>query len=165
MSPEWRRVSSGGGVGIEERDYFISIMEHKEIRHTTAVRVRYADTDKMGVVYNGNYLTYFEIGRTELLRAIGLPYAEMERSGYLLPLSEANVVYKIPAKYDDILDVTATFKMTPGSATITITYEINRDTDVIAEGYTVHPFVNAATMRPVRPPKFFLDTVSKAENI
>lgn len=143
----------------------IDTMEHKEISHTTAVRVRYADTDKMGVVYNGNYLTYFEIGRTELLRAIGLPYAEMEHAGYLLPLSEAKVTYKIPAKYDDILMVTAIFQMTRGSATITIRYVIRREEDVIAEGFTVHPFLNAVTMRPVRPPVFFIEHVEKAEKL
>jgi len=140
-------------------------MEHKEISHTTAVRVRYADTDKMGVVYNGNYLTYFEIGRTELLRSIGLPYAEMEKAGYLLPLSEAKVVYRIPARYDDILRVTANFLMTDGAARITIHYVIRREDDVIAEGYTIHPFLNAATMRPVRPPGFFIEHVEKAEKL
>ncbi len=129
------------------------------ISHTSTVRVRYADTDKMGVVYNGNYLTYFEIGRTELLRAIELPYSELEKHGCLLPVSEAKVLYKIPAVYDDILHITTTFKYSAHSATITIEYKITRDADCIAEGYTTHPFLNATTRRPMRPPKLFIDTI------
>ncbi|MBS1538510.1 MAG: acyl-CoA thioesterase [Bacteroidetes bacterium] len=137
----------------------------KTISHTSTVRVRYADTDKMGVVYNGNYLTYFEIGRTELLRAIKLPYSELEKSGCLLPVSEAKIKYKTPAVYDDILEITATFEYLANSATITIEYNITRGTDCIAEGYTIHPFLNAMTRRPMRPPKIFIDTFERPENI
>ena len=131
------------------------------ISHTSTVRVRYADTDKMGIVYNGNYLTYFEIGRTELLRAIKLPYSELEKQGCLLPVSEAKVQYKTPAVYDDILDITATFKYSEHSASITIEYTISRGTDCIAVGYTTHPFLNATTRRPMRPPKHFVDAIKK----
>ncbi|MBI3258609.1 MAG: acyl-CoA thioesterase [Ignavibacteriae bacterium] len=129
------------------------------ISHTSTVRVRYADTDKMGIVYNGNYLTYFEIGRTELLRAIELPYSELEKQGCLLPVSEAKVQYKIPAVYDDILDITATFRYSIHAASITIEYSIMRGNDCIAIGYTTHPFLNATTRRPMRPPKLFVDAV------
>jgi acyl-CoA thioester hydrolase len=131
------------------------------ISHTSTVRVRYADTDKMGIVYNGNYLTYFEIGRTELLRAIALPYSELEKQGCLLPVSEAKIQYKTPAVYDDILEITAIFRYAAHSATLTIDYTITRGTECIAEGYTIHPFLNATTRRPMRPPKIFTDTISQ----
>jgi acyl-CoA thioester hydrolase len=130
------------------------------LRHTSSVRVRYADTDKMGVVYNGNYLTFFEIGRTELLRAHGLPYAEMERAGYLLPVLEAKVRYHLPSHYDDVLDIEAAFSWA-GAATIRMDYRLRRGDDAIAEGYTLHAFVSSETRRSVRPPRIFLDMLRK----
>ena len=72
-------------------------MTRLPIRHGTTVRVRYADTDKMGIVYNGNYFMFFEIGRTELLRSLGLPYVELERAGYLLPVLEAHAESRMPS--------------------------------------------------------------------
>src|SRR4030066_1466594 len=73
----------------------------------TEIRVRYADTDQMQFVYNGKYLEYFEVGRTEMMRSIGLPYRTLEMHGYMLPLLEANVRYKNPSYYDDLLLVRA----------------------------------------------------------
>jgi acyl-CoA thioester hydrolase len=73
--------------------------------HTTEVRVRYGETDQMGVVYHAEYLVYCEIGRTELIRSMGLPYAEMERLGVLLAVTEANLRFHAPARYDDRLAV------------------------------------------------------------
>lgn len=122
---------------------------------TFSIRVRYADTDKMGVVYNGNYLTFFEIGRTELLRTHGLPYAELERSGYLLPVLEAKVTFLNPAYYDDLLNIHTSFSWV-SLATIRMDYRLERADNIIAEGYTVHAFISAETRRTVRPPKQFL---------
>lgn len=121
-----------------------------------SIRVRYADTDKMGVVYNGNYLTFFEIGRTELLRTHGLPYAELERSGYLLPVLEAKVIFRNPAYYDDLLNIHTAFSWV-SLATIRMDYRLERADDIIAEGYTIHAFISAETRRTVRPPKQFLE--------
>lgn len=130
------------------------------IRHTTMVRVRYADTDKMGVVYNGNYLMYFEIGRTELLRSIGLPYVDLEREGYLLPVREAHVEYKAPARYDDLLSIETSYTHDATSAVITLSYRIVREDTEIAVGYTRHGFVHAQTWRPTRPPQSFVHAVT-----
>jgi acyl-CoA thioester hydrolase len=130
------------------------------IRHATTVRVRYADTDKMGVVYNGNFLMYFEIGRTELLRSVGLPYIELEREGFLLPVREAHVEYKVPAKYDDLLRIETSYTHDPTSAVITLSYRIVRDETEIAVGYTRHGFVHAETWRPTRPPRSFVEAVT-----
>ena len=108
----------------------------------------------MRVVYNGEYLTYFEVGRTEALRAFGLPYTELEKEGYLLPVIEANIQYKSPAFYDDVLEITACLSSYI-TATITISYIIRRKEMLIAEGRTVHTFVHATTMKPARPPKSY----------
>ncbi|MCB0439221.1 MAG: acyl-CoA thioesterase, partial [Mangrovimonas sp.] len=77
------------------------------LSHTSKIRVRYADTDKMQFVYNGKYLEYFEVGRTELLRNVGLPYSNIKKEGYQLPLMEAGLKYKNPAHYDDVLLIEA----------------------------------------------------------
>jgi acyl-CoA thioester hydrolase len=98
------------------------------LQHTSTIRVRYAETDQMRVVYNGEYLTYFEVGRTEALRAFGLPYTELEKEGYLLPVIEANIQYKSPAFYDDVLEITACLS-SQITATITISYTIIRRND------------------------------------
>jgi acyl-CoA thioester hydrolase len=122
-------------------------------------RVRYADTDTMHYMYNGQYLTLFEIGRTELLRSVGLPYAEMEKSGFLLPVMEAHVQYLSPAFYDDELSIETTFQW-ERSASITMHYRILRGLEVLALGSTKHCFVDAVKRSPVRPPAFFVQHVS-----
>lgn len=71
--------------------------------HRTELRVRYADTDQGGVVYNANYLVFFEVGRTEMMRALGVPYARLEDEGTIMPVVEAHVNYLAPARYDDLL--------------------------------------------------------------
>lgn len=126
----------------------------------TRIRVRYADTDQMGIVYNGKYLEYFEVGRTELIRACGLSYREFEASGTRLPLVEAHCRYHQPAEYDDVLAVRAEVRELPRS-TLRIAYEIRRESDgiMITTGYTTHAFLDVATLRPVRPPASFLDAM------
>ncbi|MBU3741799.1 MAG: acyl-CoA thioesterase [Candidatus Kapabacteria bacterium] len=133
------------------------------IRHSHDIRVRYADTDKMGVVYNGNYLTYFEIGRTELLRSVGLAYAHLEAHGLLLPVREAHVTYLMPAYYDDVLSIETTYEHVPNVAVITLSYRVLRQDDVLATGYTKHSFVHAHTWRPTRPPRVFVDAVTSGQ--
>ncbi|MCX6147653.1 MAG: thioesterase family protein [Candidatus Kapabacteria bacterium] len=134
-------------------------MNVSNISHITQFRVRYADTDKMGVVYNGNYLSFFETGRTELMRNFGLPYVEVENAGYLLPLIDSYVKYLNPAKYDDILQIKATLEM-ESPAKIKFIYNIFTSTSTIAEGFTRHTFVDSNTMKPVRPPKIFTDIIN-----
>jgi acyl-CoA thioester hydrolase len=131
------------------------------VTNRTQLRVRYAETDKMKVVYNGNYLTYFEVGRTELLRSCGLPYPELEKAGYLLPVLEAHVQYKLSAVYDDLLTIEATYTL-ERIPTIRIEYRVLRGENEIATGYTTHPFVQADTMKPVRPPKVFFEAIEQA---
>ena len=109
----------------------------------TEVRVIYADTDAMGVVYHANYLRWFEIGRTELLRDIGFPYSRFEKIPVWMPLAQAYCEYKKPAIYDDILEiVTCISEM--GHASLTLEYEIVRKStgEQLVSGYTRHGFTN-----------------------
>lgn len=129
--------------------------------YCTQIRVRYADTDKMGVVYNGNYLTYFEVGRTELMRYLGLPYIKLEEQGYILPLLESHVNYKRSAIYDDILNVKSIINLSELSTKIRFDYEIYVQDILIASGWTIHAFVLREKMKPVRPPKIILDLIEK----
>lgn len=127
------------------------------VTHETSIRVRYADTDQMHIVYNGKYLEYFEVGRTELLRSLGLTYREFEEAGTRLPLVEAHLRFHQPALYDDVILVRAEVREVPRS-TMRIDYELRREADsvLIATGYTTHAFLDIATLRPVRPPTAFL---------
>jgi acyl-CoA thioester hydrolase len=97
------------------------------------VRVRYAETDRMGLLHHANYLVYFEQGRTELLRARGLTYRELEDQGYLLVLTKVDVRYRSPARYDDLLRLRTTVVRTT-AVRIDHRYELFRDDVLLAEG-------------------------------
>jgi acyl-CoA thioester hydrolase len=116
------------------------------------VRVRYAETDKMGVVYYANYLVWFEVGRTDLLRESGWDYREMEKEGYALPVIEAHCTYREPARYDDVLDVRTT-GMLLSPVRVQFTYEIVRASDaaMLATGTTIHATLDRAG-RPCKLP-------------
>lgn len=116
----------------------------------TMVRVIYADTDAMGVVYHTNYIKWFEVGRTELLRSMGYAYSRMEREGLMLPVIECNCKYKTPAVYDDLVEITAKFEEVKG-ATVSIEYEIRRSGtgELLAIGMTKHA-VTDKSFKPVR---------------
>lgn len=103
------------------------------------LRVTYAEVDKMGVVYYGNYLRWFELGRAEYLRARGKTYKEVEAEGHMLPVVEAYSRYRLPAEYDDLLEVFAR-PTAIGGARMTFSYRVVRPADgaLLAEGYTVH---------------------------
>src|SRR5690242_14851278 len=109
------------------------------LRSLSRVRVRYAETDNMGVVYYANYFVWFEVGRTELLRQSGWSYREMEREGFLLPVIEAHCAYKQPARYDEELEVRTSAELL-SAARLRFDYELARAADgvTLASGYTVH---------------------------
>ena len=100
-----------------------------------SIRVRYAETDRMGLLHHANYLVYFEQGRTELLRAQGLSYRDMEDQGFLLVLTKVLVRYKSPARYDDLLTLRSTVTRTT-LVKIEHKYELMRDGMLLAEGET-----------------------------
>ncbi len=124
------------------------------------IRVRYADTDKMGYLYNGNYFAYFEVGRTELMRAYGMIYKDLEDSGYILPLIDTYAKYIKPAYYDDLLTIEATLNYDKG-AIIQFDYNILKDNTIITNGFTRHIFVTVNKRIPVKPPKMFMDVINK----
>ncbi len=122
----------------------------------TRVRVRYAETDQMGVVYYGNYLTYFEVGRVEWCRAHGFNYRDMEREdGALLVVAEARCRYRAPARYDDLLAIRTSIKNARTSV-VSFSYEVlNADTgQLLATGETVH-FITGPDFQPrALPPRY-----------
>jgi acyl-CoA thioester hydrolase, YbgC/YbaW family len=120
------------------------------VENKTTVRVIYADTDAMGVVYHTNYIKWFEVGRTELLRSLGYPYARMEEEGLMLPVAECSCKYRMPAVYDDLLEITARIHELKG-ATVFIEYEIRRKEtgELLATGMTKHA-VTDKSFKPVR---------------
>jgi acyl-CoA thioester hydrolase len=101
----------------------------------TTIRVRYAETDRMGLLHHANYLVYFEQGRTELLRSIGVAYKDLEDQGYLLVLAKAEVRYKNPVLYDDLLTL-RTIVVRTTAVRIELRYELLRDGQLVAEGST-----------------------------
>jgi acyl-CoA thioester hydrolase len=122
----------------------------------TKVRVRYAETDKMGYVYYGNYAVYFEVGRVEALRQLGMSYREMEEKGIMLPVLEFKIKYFKPAYYDDELTIRTTIKEMPGTRIIFYSESINAKGDVLNQGEVTLVFVNIETAKPCSAPDYFL---------
>ncbi len=134
------------------------------LTHRTTYRVIYGDTDRMGIAYHANYLRWFEIGRTELFRAWGLPYREIEARGIMLPVSEVSCKYMAPAKYDDLLIIEAGFD--PESrAALKIDYRILSEDEktVHATGYSRHACVDS-NGKVVRPPAFMTELIRRKSN-
>src|SRR5262249_13623598 len=129
----WRTLSASGSI--------------------SRVRVRYAETDTMGVVYYANYFVWFEVGRTDLLRAAGWSYRELETEGFALPVIEARCEYRRPAKYDDELDVHTTAVLR-SPVRVEFEYKVIRPADdaLIATGGTIHASLNSSG-RPHRLPQ------------
>jgi acyl-CoA thioester hydrolase len=121
------------------------------------LRVRYGETDQMGVVYHGNYAQYFEVGRVEWLRKFGVSYKQMEESGIMLPVISLDIKYKKSARYDDLIKVKTQLVKTP-SATIEFKYEIvNETNEILATGNTTLVFIDINRNRPTRCPQYLLD--------
>ena len=122
------------------------------ISRTTRIRVRYNETDQMGIVNNACYPTYFEIGRTELFRELGVTYAQQEKEGLSLPVSELFIKYFKSACYDDVLYVESIIKELPTSR-LRFDYIIkNEKNEIITTGYTVLAFLYGSPIRPGRIP-------------
>lgn len=119
----------------------------------TQVRVRYADTDKMNFVYYGKYLEYFEVGRTELIRYLGVSYKDIEENGVMLPVSECTIRYHRPARYDDLLTIKTSIPEIPEVKLIT-NYEIyNERQEKLISGTVILPFVDTKTLKITRIPE------------
>ena len=119
-------------------------------------RVRYKDTDQMGIMHHSNYIVIYEMARTEWLRDMGLPYAEFERRGVMSPIIEVKSKYRYPAFYDEVLTVKLTMEELP-AARLVIASEVYNEADkLINTGSVTLGFMHAATRRPCRAPEWFI---------
>ncbi|MFV8342382.1 acyl-CoA thioesterase [Flavobacterium sp. XS2P39] len=131
--------------------------------HQIQVRVRYSETDQMGVVYHGNYIPYFEIGRVEWLRDKGISYKSMEESGIGLPIVSMNINYKKSARYDELLTVHTTFK---SQSSVKIEFDCaiyNESDELLTTAQFILVFVSLKTGRPTAPPDYILDLLKRIE--
>jgi acyl-CoA thioester hydrolase len=125
--------------------------------HVSYVKVRYAETDQMGVVHHGNYAQYFEIARLDWLSALGISYKSMEENGVMLPVYELNTKFLKPAVFDDELKIEVRLKELP-SVKITFEYLVfNQREDLITKAYTTLVFMDSKTKKPIRCPQYILD--------
>jgi acyl-CoA thioester hydrolase len=129
--------------------------------HQTNIRVRYSETDQMGVVYHGNYAQYFEVGRVEWLRNKGVTYKWMEDNGIMLPVVSLTINYKKPALYDALLTLKTTLKK-QASVKIEFDYELyNEREELLTIGTSILVFVDMKTGKPMCPPQNILDVLNR----
>ena len=129
------------------------------ITHETHIRVRYADTDQMGYVYYGKYAEYFEVGRVELIRSLGMTYKSVEEGGIIMPVVDLHIQYQRPAHYDELLRVRTTIPEIPRSSFLT-TYEVfNEAGQLLVSGAVKLAFIDTARNRPVRAPEYIRQAV------
>jgi acyl-CoA thioester hydrolase len=131
--------------------------------HQVQVRVRYSETDQMGVVYHGNYIPYFEIGRVEWLRNKGISYKSMEESGIGLPIVNMNITYKKSALYDELLTVHTVFK---SQTSVKIEFDCaiyNEANELLTTAQFLLVFVSLKTGRPTAPPDYILELLKTFE--
>jgi acyl-CoA thioester hydrolase len=125
--------------------------------HSTKIRVRYGETDQMGYMYYGNYAQFYEVGRVEMLRSLGLTYKGMEESGIMMPVMELSCKYLKPALYDEEITVRVIMNKLP-AIRIHFCYELyNEKNELINTGETLLVFINMKTNRPCLPSQEFLD--------
>lgn len=130
-------------------------LKHDEIQ----IRVRYGETDQMGVVHHGNYPLYLEMGRIEWLRKLGVSYKKMEDNGVILPVVSLSLNFKKSAYYDDVINVKTQLKKIP-TVKIEFDYEItNEQGEIITTASVVLAFLDKKTNKPVRVPKYILDAI------
>ncbi|WP_121244939.1 acyl-CoA thioesterase [Mucilaginibacter phyllosphaerae] len=126
-------------------------------QNATKLRVRYGETDQMGYMYYGNYAEFFEVGRVEMLRSLGLTYAGMEASGIMMPVLELKCKYLKPARYDEEITINVIMDKMPG-VKIHFRYELFNDREeLIHIGETLLAFINMKTNRPCLPPADFVE--------
>jgi acyl-CoA thioester hydrolase len=132
--------------------------------HRTKIRTRYSEVDRMGYVYYGNYATYFEVGRVEAMRVLGISYAELEEQGIMMPVIRYEIDYRKPAFYDEELTIITRVRKVPRSR-IEFEYEThNSKGDLLNSAMTELVFVDSRTMKPQRAPQVIVDAANKYLN-
>lgn len=126
--------------------------------HQTQVRVRYGETDQMGYLYYGNYAQYYEVGRAEMVRSIGLPYSDLEKlHGVMMPVMSLNMRFVRPALYDELMTITTTLRKLP-DRTITFHHEIFNEKNKLVNGGSVKlTFVDTSTNKSIIAPEILLE--------
>ena len=125
----------------------------------TSVRVRYGETDQMAYVYYGNYAMYYEVGRVESLRRLGVTYKELEANGVMMPVLENHSKFLTAARYDEVLRIVTTIRVKP-TVKIKFEYEIfNEENRLIHQGETLLAFVNQKSGRPCKPPEVMMNVL------
>ena len=128
--------------------------------HQIQVRVRYSETDQMSVVYHGNYVPYFEMGRVEWLRNKGISYKSLEENGIALPIVSMTINYKKPARYDDLLTVVTKFK---GQSSVKVEFDCeirNENNELLTTAHFLLVFVDVNIGKTIKPPKYLLDIMN-----
>ena len=139
--------------------YQRSKIEIKMEKNKVELRVRYSETDQMGVVYHGSYVPYFEIGRVEWLRSKGVSYKALEESGIALPIVSMHINYKKPAKYDDLLIVSTRLKKYSG-VKIEFECEIHNElNELLTTAHFILVFVDITIGKPILPPEYILKLI------
>lgn len=131
------------------------------ISYSTQIRVRYKDTDQMGIMHHSNYVVLYEQARTEWLRAMGLTYAEIERRGVMSPIIEVHSRYHYPALYDEVLTVKVSIDEMPTARLIVASEVYNEAGKLINTGSVTLGFMNSATRRPCRVPEWFTEALEE----
>ena len=129
------------------------------------VRVRYAETDKMGVVYHSNYLNFLELGRVEWLRSLGYSYAELEKKGVLLPVVHADLNYRFPARYDELIRVETEVSSIGKSSIEFISQLYNENDALLLEGKVKLVCLNADTFKPISIPADLRNLMGEVTNV
>ena len=131
------------------------------ISYSTQIRVRYKDTDQMGIMHHSNYVVLYEQARTEWLRAMGLTYAEIERRGVMSPIIEVHSRYHYPAFYDEVLTVKVSIDEMPTARLIVASEVYNEAGKLINTGSVTLGFMNSTTRRPCRVPEWFTEALEE----
>lgn len=131
------------------------------IKSSSKIRVRFSETDAMGIVYHANYLPWCEVARLDLIAALGVTYQDIIAQGFHLPVLEECLRYRHPAKFGDEVEITAAIRERPEGIRIRIEYEISANKTILATGYTLHVFVDKSG-RPAKPPKEFIKKLLEA---
>lgn len=128
------------------------------LTHTMQIRVRYGEVDQMGFLYHANYVTYFDVARTEMIRELGMSNHRVEELGYMIPVLSVNVDYGMPAHYDDVLTIRTSIRELP-KVKSTFFFEVFRDETLLATGNVTVAFMHSDTKKACRPPREMMDLV------
>jgi acyl-CoA thioester hydrolase len=129
------------------------------LQSTTTIRVRYGETDRMGFLYHGHYATYYEIGRTELMRGLGLTYREMEDSGYLMPVTDLQMKFMAPARYDELITVKTSVPRIPEVRMIVEAQLQNEQGQIINQSEVKLTFIEPGSNKILVAPEMFLQKI------